>query len=223
MNFKYKIRNLNLIIPAQNATMTPPLGPNLSQHGINTMEFCKQFNEKTKEIEENSLLLVHLNLYNDKSFDFFIKKPLTSFLIYLISKEINEEFKKELENLFKIKEKLKVKVKVSKAKFKNKGKEVKLIDLVRECTSKELFKVAYIKNNYNYINIFKIFKEILGTAFSMGIYLENSLNYLNLNNLKKQKQDKVINYNIYNPIISNIYSEYININYLKNKKNIILK
>ncbi|MFN3301516.1 MAG: 50S ribosomal protein L11 [Patescibacteria group bacterium] len=71
---------VKLIAPAGQATPAPPIGPALGQHGINIADFCKKFNDLTKDkIGQN--LPVRLIVYEDKSFDFFIKTPLTSELL----------------------------------------------------------------------------------------------------------------------------------------------
>jgi large subunit ribosomal protein L11 len=60
--------------------MAPPIGPTLAPYGINTQDFCAQFNEKTKE--DNGILTpVVLTIYKDRSFDFILKTPPTSELI----------------------------------------------------------------------------------------------------------------------------------------------
>ncbi len=71
---------IKLIVPAGQATPAPPVGPALGQHGINIADFCKKFNDLTKDkIGQN--LPVRVIVYEDKSFDFFIKTPLTSELL----------------------------------------------------------------------------------------------------------------------------------------------
>ncbi len=80
---KAKIR-LNII--AGQATPAPPVGPALGQHGVPLMEFCKQFNAKTAKMG-NDLIPVILRVYQDRSFDFDIKTPVTS---HLILKKIGE-------------------------------------------------------------------------------------------------------------------------------------
>ena len=71
---------IKITIPAGMATMAPPIGPTLAPYGINTQDFCSQFNEKTRE--SNGILTpVILTIYEDRSFDFILKTPPTSELI----------------------------------------------------------------------------------------------------------------------------------------------
>ena len=71
---------IKITIPAGGATMAPPIGPTLAPYGINTGDFCTQFNEKTRE--SNGILTpVILTIYEDRSFDFILKTPPTSELI----------------------------------------------------------------------------------------------------------------------------------------------
>lgn len=74
-------RNVRFLVPAQNATISPPIGPILGQFGINIMDFCKQFNEKSKYIEIDTLVIVDLTLFKNKSFTFKIKTPPFTFLV----------------------------------------------------------------------------------------------------------------------------------------------
>ncbi len=71
---------IKLVIPAGQATPAPPIGPTLSQYGINMGEFCNQFNEKTRE--GNGILTpIVLTIYKDSTFTFITKTPPTSELI----------------------------------------------------------------------------------------------------------------------------------------------
>ena len=71
---------IKLQIPAGKANPAPPVGPCLGQHGVNIMEFCKQFNAKTQK-EEGSIIPVIVTVYKDRSFTFITKTPPASDLI----------------------------------------------------------------------------------------------------------------------------------------------
>ena len=68
------IKKIKLQIPGGQANPAPPIGPALGQHGVNIMEFCKQFNERTKD-RPGTVLPVVLTVYKDKSFTFILKMP----------------------------------------------------------------------------------------------------------------------------------------------------
>jgi large subunit ribosomal protein L11 len=72
---------VKLQIPAGGATPAPPVGPALGQHGVNIMDFCKQFNERTKSAESGMTIPVVLTVYEDRSFTFITKMPPISSLI----------------------------------------------------------------------------------------------------------------------------------------------
>ena len=71
---------VKLQIKGGQANPAPPVGPALGQRGINIMEFCKAFNEKTKSFMGKPVPVV-ITVYKDKKFDFIIKTPPASFLI----------------------------------------------------------------------------------------------------------------------------------------------
>ncbi len=71
---------VKLQIVGGKANPAPPVGPALGQHGVNIMEFCKQFNEKTKSME-GTVIPVVLTVYADRSFSFILKTPPASVLI----------------------------------------------------------------------------------------------------------------------------------------------
>ena len=71
---------VKLYCPAGQANPAPPVGPALGQHGVNIMDFCKQFNEKTRGKEGLTLPAV-ITIYEDRTFDFIIKTPPTAVLI----------------------------------------------------------------------------------------------------------------------------------------------
>jgi large subunit ribosomal protein L11 len=71
---------IKLQIPAGQATPSPPVGPALGQYGLNIMEFCKGFNEKTKG-QEGTIIPVVITVYTDRTYTFIMKTPLTSVLL----------------------------------------------------------------------------------------------------------------------------------------------
>lgn len=74
------VAQVKLVIPAGKANPAPPVGPALGPHGINIMEFCKQFNAQTQNMGD-TLTPVVLSIYNDRSFNFILKTPPASELI----------------------------------------------------------------------------------------------------------------------------------------------
>ena len=71
---------VKLQIKGGQANPAPPVGPALGQRGINIMEFCKAFNEKTKSLMGKPIPVV-ITVYKDKKFDFVIKTPPASYFI----------------------------------------------------------------------------------------------------------------------------------------------
>ena len=71
---------IKLLIKGGQANPAPPVGPALGQRGINIMEFCKAFNEKTKSFMGKPVPVV-ITVYKDKKFDFIIKSPPASHFI----------------------------------------------------------------------------------------------------------------------------------------------
>ncbi|MCI0442929.1 50S ribosomal protein L11 [bacterium] len=65
---------IKLQIPAGKATPAPPVGPALGQHGLNIMEFCKAFNDRTKTME-GSVIPVVITIYQDRTLTFVTKTP----------------------------------------------------------------------------------------------------------------------------------------------------
>ncbi len=65
---------VKLQIPAGNANPAPPVGPALGQHGVNIMDFCKQFNAKTQS-QAGLIIPVVISVYSDRSFTFITKTP----------------------------------------------------------------------------------------------------------------------------------------------------
>jgi large subunit ribosomal protein L11 len=79
---------VKLQIPAGKANPSPPIGPALAQKGLNIMEFCKNFNDSTKSMEQGMPIPVVITAYSDKSFSYIMKTPPVT---YFIKKAANIE------------------------------------------------------------------------------------------------------------------------------------
>lgn len=110
---KEVIAQIKLQIPAGQANPAPPVGPALGQHGVNIMEFCKAFNEKTAK-EQGMIIPVILSVYKDRSFTFITKTPPAAVLIKKAlnvekgsaepnREKVGEISRKQLEEIAKIK------------------------------------------------------------------------------------------------------------------------
>jgi large subunit ribosomal protein L11 len=104
---------IKLHVPGAQANPAPPVGPALGQHGVNIMQFCKQFNDQTKG-NEGLILPVVISVYEDRTFTFIIKSPPSSVLLKraanlakasgISGKEIiGKVTKKQVEEIAKIK------------------------------------------------------------------------------------------------------------------------
>jgi large subunit ribosomal protein L11 len=81
MSAKKKITGyIKLQLPAGKANPSPPVGPALGQHGVNIMQFCKDFNAKSAPLGE-TIIPVVITVYGDRSFSFIMKSPPASVLI----------------------------------------------------------------------------------------------------------------------------------------------
>ena len=79
---KKLIAVVKLQCPAGAANPSPPVGPALGQHGVNIMEFCKQFNARTQaQTKDDVTIPVEITVYSDRSFTFITKTPPTSVLL----------------------------------------------------------------------------------------------------------------------------------------------
>ncbi len=73
---KKVIGQIKLQVPAGKANPSPPIGPALGQHGVNIMEFCKQFNARTQDQAADAILIpVVITVFADRSFSFVTKTP----------------------------------------------------------------------------------------------------------------------------------------------------
>jgi large subunit ribosomal protein L11 len=78
---KEVVARIKLQIVAGQASPAPPVGPALGQHGVNIMDFVRQFNEKTSRMEEGTIVPVLITVYKDKGFTFDLKTPPASYLL----------------------------------------------------------------------------------------------------------------------------------------------
>ena len=78
---KKQIGKLKLKILPKKATPAPPIGPALGQKGLNIAEFCKKFNDQTKDKDPSMPVVAEITAFSDRSFTFVVKEPPTSALI----------------------------------------------------------------------------------------------------------------------------------------------
>lgn len=74
------VTEIKLQIPGGQANPAPPVGPALGQHGLNIMDFCKSFNDRTKD-QMGTILPVVITVYEDRTYTFVIKTPPAAVLI----------------------------------------------------------------------------------------------------------------------------------------------
>ncbi len=131
---------VKLQVPAGQASPSPPIGPALGQAGLNIMDFCKAFNAKTESLEKGMPCPVVITVFQDKSFEFIVKKPPAS---YYIKREVN---------------------------IKKGSGTTGISDPVAKITKEQLLKIAKEKMpDLNTNNPEQASKIIAGTARSMGI------------------------------------------------------
>lgn len=82
---KKVLTEIKLQIQAGQANPAPPVGPVLGQHGLNIMDFCKQFNAKTQK-QQGEIVPVVITVFQDRSFTFELKTPPASFLLIQAAK-----------------------------------------------------------------------------------------------------------------------------------------
>ncbi len=78
---KNVVAKIKLQIPAGQANPAPPVGPALGEHKVNIMDFCKKFNDATKNEEPGLIIPVEITVYQDRSFDFVLKQPPVAVLL----------------------------------------------------------------------------------------------------------------------------------------------
>ena len=78
---KQVVTSFKLQLPAGKATPAPPVGPALSQHGLNIMEFVNQFNKATAKMEDGMIIPAEVSVHPDKTFSMQLKTPPVSYLL----------------------------------------------------------------------------------------------------------------------------------------------
>ncbi len=78
---KEVVASVKLQITAGQASPAPPVGPALGQHGVNIMQFVREFNERTGKMEEGLIIPVIITIFKDKKFTFILKTPPASYLL----------------------------------------------------------------------------------------------------------------------------------------------
>ena len=143
------IGSIKLQIPGGQANPAPPVGPALGQHGVNIMEFCKQFNARTQAQAKDDLIIpVEITVFSDRSFTFVTKTPPAAILI------------KKAAGLSTTKKP------GSGSKEPNKVK-------VGKISQKQLKDIATMKMpDLNTTNLESAMRTIAGTARSMGVEVE---------------------------------------------------
>ena len=132
---------VKLAVEAGKATPAPPIGPALGQHGVPIMDFCKEFNARTTKMEGNTIPVI-LTAYEDRTFTFITKTPVST---HLIKKALNISKGSAVPNKDKV-------GKLTKSQIEEIAKE-KMADL-------------------NTKNLDEAVKIIRGTAKSMGVEVE---------------------------------------------------
>jgi large subunit ribosomal protein L11 len=140
---------IKLQVPAGKANPAPPIGPALGQHGVNIMEFCKQFNARTQaQAKDEVTIPVVITVYSDRSFTFITKTPPAAILIKKAAGLATQ------------------KKPGSGSKEPNKVK-------VGKISQKQLKDIAQLKlTDLNTTDLDAAMRTIAGTARSMGIDVE---------------------------------------------------
>jgi large subunit ribosomal protein L11 len=140
---------IKLQISAGKATPAPPVGPALGQHGVNIMDFCKQFNARTQvQAKDEVTIPVVITVFSDRSFTFVTKTPPAAVLI------------KKAAGL-------------STAKKPGSGSKEPNKNKVGKINKKQLREIATTKlPDLNTTNVEAAMRTIAGTARSMGVEVE---------------------------------------------------
>jgi len=142
---------IKLQIPAGKANPAPPVGPALGQHGVNIMDFCKQFNARTQaQAKDEVTIPVVITVFSDRSFTFVTKTPPAA---VLIKKAIG----------------------LSTGKKPGSGSKEPNKNKVGKISQKQLRDIATAKlTDLNTTNVEAAMRTIAGTARSMGVEVEGN-------------------------------------------------
>jgi large subunit ribosomal protein L11 len=142
---------IKLQIPAGKANPAPPVGPALGQHGVNIMDFCKQFNARTQaQAKDEVTIPVVITVFSDRSFTFVTKTPPAA---VLIKKAIG----------------------LSTGKKPGSGSKEPNKNKVGKISQKQLREIATAKlTDLNTTNVEAAMRTIAGTARSMGVEVEGN-------------------------------------------------
>ena len=138
---KEAVKKIKLQIAAGKATPAPPVGTVLGPAGINLQEFCTKYNDATRD-KMGDILPVEISIFDDRSFDFVIKTPPTSFLLKKFAK-------------------------VQKGSVKG-AKEV--VATISQATLREIAEIKL--PDLNAYTVEEAMKIVAGTAKNMGIAIE---------------------------------------------------
>ena len=134
---------VKLQITAGKATPAPPVGPALGQHGANIMDFCKQFNDRTRAKDKEGLIIpAVIHIYADRSFSFITKTPPAAVLL-------------------------------KRAADIAKGSGEPNRNKVGKVTRKQIEEIAKVKMpDLNGATLESAMRQVAGTAVSMGLEVE---------------------------------------------------
>lgn len=138
---KEVVKKIKLQIAAGKATPAPPVGTVLGPAGINLQEFCTKYNDATRD-KMGDVLPVEISIYDDRSFDFVIKTPPTSFLL----------------------------LKYAKAKKGSVKGSKEIVATISEATLREIAEIKL--PDLNAYTVEEAMKIVAGTAKNMGIAIE---------------------------------------------------
>lgn len=151
------LRKIRLAIPAQAASIAPPLGPALGQFGINIIDFCKQFNERSQFYDMEVVLNVIITMFRNKTFVFEIKQPTFCYMLY-------EYHNSELIANFQVK---------THEREEDIFRNIVDYEFINKCSLIQLYNIALIRSFISGEDIRKTLKMLKSSLKSMHIKLLN--------------------------------------------------